>query len=284
MIRVAVAQPSCSTHDRRQAAKADAAAELVRRAGAAGAELLLLPETYPGPLRVEDDYDAERALAAAARDAGCVVCWSRIERDGGRVHVVAYATGADGARIARYVRSHPATGDVHQVLSGTVVAPGNALADAIFDLASTRAAVTVCSELWLPEIARSHAVAGAELILAPAGGGFGAVADNWQAIARARALENQCFVMLTAHRFDGEPGIALIAGPEDVLAVSAEEELVVADCDLERARWLRGRDDGMERPKPFSALPGLLRARRPELYGGLTAEQADRYDYEASGA
>jgi predicted amidohydrolase len=259
------------------------AADLVRRAGAAGAELLLLPETYPGPLRADDDYDAEPALAGAAREAGCAVCWSRIERDDGRAHVVAYVTAASGERAARYVRSHPATGDVHVVLSGTPVAPGERLEDARAEVGSVRVAVTICSELWLPEVARTHAVAGAELLLSPAGGGFGPVADNWQAIARARALENQCYVLLTAHRFDGEPGIGMIAGPEVVLEASPDQELLVATCDLGRLRWLRSRDDGMERPKPFSALPGLLRARRPELYAGLTADQGDRYDYEASG-
>jgi 5-aminopentanamidase len=254
----------------------------VRRAGAAGAELLLLPETYPGPLRAADEYDAEPALAEAAREAGCAVCWSRLEHVSGASHVVAYITAANGERAGRYVRSHPATGDVHVVLSGTTVAPGERLEDARAEVASVDVAVTICSELWLPEIPRTHAVAGAELLLSPAGGGFGPVADNWQAIARARALENQCYVALTAHRFDGEPGIAMIAGPESVLAASEDQDLVVASCDLERVRWLRSRDDGMERPKPFSALPGLLRARRPELYAGLTAEQADRYDYESS--
>ena len=60
--------------------------------------------------------------------------------------------------------------------------------------------------------------------------------------------------------------------------------LIAADCDLERARWLRATDDSMREPKPFDSLPGLLRARRPELYGALTEPREGLYDYERAAA
>ena len=142
--------------------------------------------------------------------------------------------------------------------------------------------IVICSELWLPEVARGLAVAGAEVLLAPAGGGFGRVAANWRLIARARAIENECYVGMTQALFDQEGGAALIAGPEAVLAESGRPGLVIADCDLERARWLRAHDDSMAVPKPFASLPGLLRARRPEMYGALTEPCAGLYDYEAA--
>ncbi|MCB0828624.1 MAG: hypothetical protein KDB62_07440, partial [Solirubrobacterales bacterium] len=69
--------------------------------------------------------------------------------------------------------------------------------------------------------------------------------------------------------------------PEAVLAESSGPGLCVADLDLERARWLRDTDDSMAEPKPFDSLPGLLRARRPELYGPLTEPRDGLYDYEA---
>jgi 5-aminopentanamidase len=64
-----------------------------------------------------------------------------------------------------------------------------------------------------------------------------------------------------------------------VLAASPREDLIVATLDLARARWLRDRDDSLEEPKPFSTIPGLLRARRPELYAELAAAADDLYDY-----
>ena len=279
-LRIAVVQPAVrGDGDERE--KVAAATAAIGEAGAAGARLVLFPESYPGPIRAGSDYDAEPLVAAAARDAGCAVCWGRIERGADGAHrTVAYLHGPDGGRLLRYERSHPATGDVHQVLSGAPMAPGERLG--VADVDGVRVGIAICSELWLPEIARALALAGAELLLAPAGGGFGRVAENWRIVARARAIENQCHVALTQALFDGERGSALIAGPERVLTASPEPGVLVADADLARARWLRAHDDSMREPKQFDSLPGLLRARRPELYGPLAEPRPGLYDYEAA--
>ncbi|MFA9400023.1 MAG: carbon-nitrogen hydrolase family protein [Acidobacteriota bacterium] len=276
--RLAVAQPAIDRAAPEQSRVEDAK-RLIAQAGREGAELVLFPESYPGPISADGDYDASPALAEAARDSGCAVCWGRVERDDdGRCHTVAYLIDAGGRQRVRYVRSHPATGDVHPVLSGAPMAPGPELG--LAESGGVVFGIAICSELWIPEVARSLAVEGAEVILAPAGGAFHRVAANWKLIARARAIENGCFVALTQQIFDGEQGSALIAGPESVLAESTAPGLCVATLDLERARWLRDNDDSMHEPKRFDSLPGLLRARRPELYGSLTGPRDGLYDYE----
>lgn len=280
-LRLAVVQPHAHPPAEAERNVLDALAH-VHAAVADGAQLVVFPEGYPGPLRVEAHFDAEPALAAAARDAGCAVCWSRIERfDDGLYRLVVYLHGPDGERALRYVRGHPATGDVHPVLSGTALMPGDGFG--LAEVFGVRVGVLVCSELWITEIPRVLALGGAEVLLAPAGGGFGAVGENWQLVARVRALENHCYVGLTQNLFGEEPGVGLIAGPEGLLADGPREPIIAADLDLARARWMRDRDDSMEKPKPFRALPGLLRARRPELYGSLTAAQDNGYDYTAAG-
>ena len=277
-MRLAVAQPVA---DRPGAGGLDVAAALARRAAADGARLVLFPEAYPGPGRATERFDgAAQRMAALAVETGLWVAWGSLEPGVRGWEVVHHVDRPDGSRALRYVRAHPATGDVHPVLNGTGVAPGPALAT--FDLDGITVGLLVCSELWLPEVARVHALRGAELILAPAGGGFTGVARNWELIAQARALENACHVALTLSRFGPEAGSALIAGPEGLVAQAPREALLVADCDLDRARWLRDRDDSMEEPKPFAALPGLLRARRPALYGELAAPTAGAYDYAAA--
>lgn len=279
-IRLAVVQPLCHPVPDGELNVADAVRH-VRDAAASGAQIVLFPEGYPGPLRIEDDFDATGTLVAVARETGVAICWSRIERgEDGLYRKVAYIHDPGGEAL-RYVRGHPATGDVHPVLSGTYLAPGDGFG--IAQVAGVRVGVLICSELWIPEIARTLALRGAELLLAPAGGGFGAVAENWQLVARVRAIENQCFVGMTQNRFGDEDGSALIGGPEAVLAQSTSEAVITADLDLARMRWLRARDDGMEKPKPFTALPGLLRARRPELYGEITAPREGLFDYTAAG-
>lgn len=280
-ITIAVAQPLVdpAADPTRKVAEAVSAVE---QAADRGAVLVVFPEAYPGPLRIDHDYDAAPALADVAKRRSCAVYWGRIERTPhGAWETVGHFIDRDGTQLVAYPRSHPATGDVHPVLNGAPMLPGPRLASA--EVAGVRVGLLVCSELWLPEPSRVLALQGAEILLAPAGGGFGAVAANWQIIARARAIENGVHVALTQNRIGGEPGTAMIAGPEDVLAESREDLLVIATLDLARARWLRARDDGMEHPKPFRSLPGLLRARRHELYGALAQPTPDAYDYVAAG-
>lgn len=280
-IRIAVSQPFVEqgAEGSRKLADAD---RTIRQAGADGARLVLFPEGYPGPLRADERYDATEAILRAAQESGCAVCWSRIERGADRRwRKVAYVHDRDGSRLLRYERGHPATGDVHPTLSGVHLAPGTA--PATFQLDGVPIGVLICSELWLPEVARLLSLAGAEVLLAPAGGGFHEVAPNWQLIARARAIENQCHVALTQHLFGAERGSALLAGPEAVVGERADAGLLIADLDLARVRWLRANDDSMVKPKPFRSLPGLLRARRPELYAALCEPVDGLYDYDACG-
>jgi deaminated glutathione amidase len=276
-LSVAVTQPPLLEPGERNV---EAAAELARRAAAAGAELVLLPEAFPGPRLVAESYDPAARLAALAAELGCLIAWGRIEARAGRWFVVHRVQGRAGETLARYERTHPATGDVNLAITGGAwISAGPELC--VFDALGTRFGLLVCSELWQPEVARALALRGAEVILAPAGGGFTAVAANWELLARARAIENQCHLLLSHCRLGERDGSALIAGPEDLRARRPEEDLLLAELDLSRARWLREHDDSMAEPKPFRSLPGLLRARRPELYAELTAPREGLYDYEA---
>ena len=278
--RLAIAQPAIDRNAPEEA-RVDDATKLIANSAIARADLVVFPESYPGPITAGLEHDAAPAIAEACRKAGVAACWGRVEATGdGRFFTVVRLTDREGRDAGRYVRSHPATGDVHPVLSGAPMAPGPE--PGLFELDGLKLGIVVCSELWNPELCRVLALRGAEVLLAPAGGGFHRVADNWKLMARARAVENEMYVGLTQQLFDGEAGSALIAGPEGVLASGADPGLLVADLDLDRARWLRARDDSMEEPKPFSSLPGLLRARRPELYGELGADRDDLYDFEAA--
>lgn len=274
-VRIAVAQPRMVAEPDAER-NVDRAIELIARSAVDGAELILFPEGSPGPYRPTSSYDAGPRMAEAATSHGVAVCWSRVERCGdGNYRLVVYVVDRSGAQVLRYERAHPATLPPSE--TGAWIAPGNELA--AFELNGVRFGIVVCSELWLPEPARVLAVRGAEILLSPAGGRFTSLTTNWQIVARARAIENLCYVALTSNLFADEVGSAMIAGPEHVMVSSGTEETITATLDLARVRWLRDRDDSLQEPKPFSSIPGLLRARRPELYGELVAPPADLYDY-----
>lgn len=254
------------------------ATDLVARAAADGAHLVVFPEGYPGPVlrRPKAAYDAAERMAEAAATNEVAVCWSRMEHcDDGHYRLVVYVVDESGSQVLRYPRAHPAT--IPPEETEVWVAPGNDLG--WFRVRGVPMGVVVCSELWIPEPTRAHAVGGAEVILSPAGGGFTTLTSNWQIIARARAIENLCYVALTNNIWDDEVGAAMVAGPEHVVAASGSEELVMATLDLARVRWLRSRDDSLVEPKPFWSIPGLVRARRPELYEDLVKPAPDLYDF-----
>ena len=71
----------------------------------------------------------------------------------------------------------------------------------------------------------------------------------------------------------------MISGPEKIEKKSGTEEMIFATLDLERVKYLRSRDDSITEPKPFSSIPGLLRARRPELYTELSKSRENLFDF-----
>lgn len=262
----------------------DRAVALVIEAADAGADLVCFPEFSPGPVRANDPfYDAAPAMAAVAAERAINVVWSRTERcPDDRNRLCVYVVDRTGATILRYERTHPATIPYSEEGEGELVSPGDVFGN--FEVDGLPMGIVVCSEMWTPEVARIVALRGAEVILSPAGGGFTALTRNWSMVNQVRAIENVCYVGLTDNLWGDEQGAAMITGPEHPLAFAGRRELVVATIDLERLRWLRANDDSMVEPKAFDSIPGLLRARRPELYGDLVAPQPDAFDYRAGKA
>ena len=210
-LRLAVAQPR-TVVDPDAEVNVARAVELAARASDLGADLILFPEGYPGPVlgKPRDTYEAAEAMAAAAADHRISVCWSRMESCAdGNYRLVVYAVDRGGRQLLRYERAHPATLPPDE--TRVWVAPGPDLA--LFEIGGVRTGIVVCSELWIPEPTRVLALRGAQVILSPAGGGFTSLTDNWQTIVRARAMENLCYVAMTNNIWRDEVGAAMIAGP-----------------------------------------------------------------------
>ncbi|HNH86882.1 MAG TPA: hypothetical protein PLE93_07255, partial [Solirubrobacterales bacterium] len=72
-LRLAVVQPQVDGN----APASERVPEAVRyiaEAGEAGAQIVLFPEGYPGPLRIDEAYDAARPIAEACREARVAAC------------------------------------------------------------------------------------------------------------------------------------------------------------------------------------------------------------------
>src|SRR6202044_271780 len=131
----------------------------------------------------------------------------------------------------------------------------------VTDLADgLRLGMSVCYDLRFPELYRILALRGAEVITVPAAFTLTTTRDHWEVLVRARAIENQCFVVAPnqiGHHPGGlrSGGRSLIVDPWGIVLAGAsdEETAIVADLDLDRVADVRRR------------LPALAH-RRPDVY------------------
>jgi predicted amidohydrolase len=120
--------------------------------------------------------------------------------------------------------------------------------------------LSVCYDLRFPELYRILAVRGARLITVPSAFTLATGRDHWEVLVRARAIENQAFLIAPDQVGEAPPhyssyGRSMIVDPWGlVLAQAADREcFVAADLDLERQEQIR------------RSLPSLAN-RRPLAY------------------
>ncbi len=120
--------------------------------------------------------------------------------------------------------------------------------------------LTVCYDLRFPELYRILAVQGAQLITVPAAFTLPTTRDHWEVLLRARAIENQLFV-IAANQFGPHPagqhsgGRSMIVDPWGIVLAQAPdgEGYVLAEADMARLQQIR------------ASLPSLAN-RRAESY------------------
>jgi deaminated glutathione amidase len=259
-----------STADR--ARNLEAADRLTRAAAGAGAELVVLPEKWA--VLGSPDQTAAGAEAfdgpalnwarETARELGIdLVAGSIAERVPGRekgsntsVHV-----GRDGAVHAVYRKIHMFDVEVggriyreseHEEPGDDVVLSETA--------SGVELGLTVCYDLRFPELYRILAVRGARVITVPSAFTLATTRDHWEPLLRARAIENQAFVVAANQVGEHAPGYrsggrSAIVDPWGVVLAQAPdtEAFITAELDLDRQHEIR------------RTLPSLAN-RRPAAY------------------
>ncbi len=241
-------------------ANAASAERLVRRAAELGAAFVATPENtnYLGPheekVRRAETLDGPTCarFGALAHELGIHLLLGSFNESGaapGRCRNTSVLFGPDGARLASYRKIHlfdvDLPGSVRFVESATVE-PGEALVVVATSLA--RFGLSICYDLRFAELYRGLADGGAEVLLVPSAFTLATGKDHWHVLLRARAIENQCWVIAPAQagRHDDEGlresyGHALIADPwgEIVAQASDGPGLAIAEIDLERLGRVR---------------------------------------------
>jgi predicted amidohydrolase len=246
---------------------------LVRNAARQGASLVVLPEKWSVLGTPEQLLEGAEPLdgpcltwaGGIAGELGIdLVAGSIVERVEGdeKTANTSVHFGPDGAIRSIYRKVHMFDVEV----DGTVYAesanerPGSEVV-----LSTLKDGVglgmSVCYDVRFPELYRLLAVRGAEVIAVPSAFTLATTRDHWEILVRARAIEDQCFVV-AANQIGTHPGGYRSGGRSLivdawglVLAGAPDTECaIVADLDLDGLRGIRRR------------LPSLAN-RRPDVYG-----------------
>ena len=254
-------------------ANLNAAIRWIREAHRRGAQLVGLPETFSwlGP-------EGERAGAAEGLEGPTLSAMADLAR-ALSIHLLAGSIlekpapgsgderlfntsvlfGPQGQRLATYRKIHlfdvslgAAAGDANPYRESAAVAPGTELATATVSETSGSQPVTVglsiCYDLRFPELYRGLSSRGAQLLTVPAAFTLVTGKDHWEVLLRARAIENQSYVLAPAQTgsHGGKRqtyGHSMIVDPWGLVVARASdgEGLAIAEMNLDLLQDVRQR-------------------------------------------
>ena len=272
-MRVAAIQLTATPDLATNIAKAGA---VVREAAAAGAELVLLPEwwaaggTAAQKSAVAQSLDGE-AISWAAAIAGelqiDLIAGSVAESIEGeeKLHNTSVHIGPDGQRKAIYRKIHlfdVGLSEVSYRESDNQEPGGQVVSSELAD--GSVVGMSICYDLRFPELYRLQAVGGAKLLVVPACFTRPTTEAHWATLLRARAIENQCFVVAANQVGEIAPGMQ--AGGESMILDPWGTELAKADTTSEMLITAELNFAELERIR--SELPSLA-SRQPGAYDGV---------------
>lgn len=253
----------------------DQAVRAIRSCAAEEAQLVVLPENglmlgsntemREAAFSEGGDPHLER-IAEAARENGAVVVVGGLKnRTEGGTFNSALVYDTTGHLAARYDKIHLFDARIGgQSFEATSVEQAGS-SPVIVDIDGVAVGLTICYDVRFPELYRSLAIAGAEVILVPAAFTRITGRAHWEVLLRSRAIESGAYVVASATvHGDGEApdafetyGHALAVGPwGEVLADLGEDPFATTVLDLDL-----GEVDAVRKKLP------VLRGTRPDAYG-----------------
>ena len=241
----------------------EAAQTLIREAASRGARFIVTPENtnFLGPheekVRRAEPLDGKTCSRFAKLAAECqalLLLGSFNERsdESDRCYNTSVLFDPAGRQVAVYRKIHLFDIDLSEDVSfqeSATIKPGEDVVLADTDLGGLgRIGLSICYDLRFPELYRKLTEDGAELLCVPSAFTRTTGKAHWKLLLRARAVENQCFVLAAAQcgEHDDEGlrqswGHSAIIDPWGEVLAMAEEEpgVVVAEIDLERLAEVR---------------------------------------------
>jgi deaminated glutathione amidase len=281
-VRAAAIQLNATDDVERNLETAD---RLVRRAAALGAELVVLPETWTVM------GAREQMIAGAQALDGEAISWARAIAPELGIDLIAgsFSERREGAQLRSNTSVHvDPRGEIAAVYrkihlfdveidggvygEASTYAPGDQIVTTTLEPGIT-AGLSICFDLRYPELYRILALRGAELLTVPSAFTLRTTRDHWETLLRARAIENQCFVV-APNQIGDHPGDlrsggrSLIIDPWGVVLAGAsdDEGVIVSELDFEALRRVREELPTLPRRVPaaydWSAVPAATGGSR----------------------
>jgi deaminated glutathione amidase len=229
------------------------ALDLIDRAAATGARLVALPEVWPylGP----DDAVLDQAetipgpitelLAQRARRHGIYIHGGSIyeKRPGDPgMYNTTVVLDPTGEIIARYSKIHMydvVLDGVAEYQESASVTPGDEIA--ITEIDGIAVGLTICYDLRFPELFRILALRGAQAIMLPAAFTLMTGKDHWEPLIRARAIENELYMIAPAQWGTHPPGKwcygrSMVVDPWGTVVTTAADGVGLAAATIEPSR------------------------------------------------
>jgi predicted amidohydrolase len=203
-IKAAVVQ-TCSTEDRD--ANLAQAERLVRGAAADGATFIALPENvsflriatkenFPEPVEGGRTVGFFSKLAAELKVAILIGSFQQHSPHPSKVYNTSVLIGPSGEIVQKYEKIHLFDIDIPGVMtlreSDTITPGAEPVTARLYD---TTFGLTICYDLRFPELYRRLLDQGAEVLCVPAAFTLMTGKDHWEVLLRARAIENQCWLL-----------------------------------------------------------------------------------------
>ena len=206
------------------------------------------------------DGDFVTSVCRAAADNRIEVVGSFYERSGrrDRVYDTSFVADARGRLASTYRKIH--LYDALGFKESAKMRAGSRIAKPVRTRAGTLG-MMICYDLRFPEMSRSLAASGSEILVAPSAWVRGSMKElHWRVINQTRAIENGCYVVAPDQVGNIYCGRSMIVDPYGrvLLDMKKREGIGTAEIDLKKVRETR------------RALP-LLKNRRTDIYPGLRA-------------
>jgi len=256
-VRIALCQTNCGED---AAANEEQVFGLLEEAVGEGVDLVALPEVWPlqGSAKLIREAGepvpgprTERLAAFAAEHHVWLHGGSVLERDGEHVFNTSVLFDREGAPVATYRKIHLFDADPPGAVpsrESSVFAAGDQVVTAETEFG--RVGLSICYDVRFPELYRALAVQGATILFVPAAFRYETGVDHWSSLLRARAIEDQAFVVAAAQWGTWGPpgrerrnfGHSLVADPWGRVIAEAPDGVGVTVADLDLAEVGRVRE------------------------------------------